>query len=261
MRLSQNFGFWESNLRFSGKSEPLAAFSKAILKTNRVLGMALMIFIFCFASCAGFKKGIADSFTMQGMIYDRSGAAVGNADVFIDEKYVATSDFNGRFYINYFRAGVHSIKVSRESYEEFLADITVLSSVDVLYISMVSRDDLCQMTETALREKEWGQADAFAVRLLQVAPQDPVVRFLIATVYAIPLRSDRKIKESIDILEKLLVDGFTEPVVYLFLADLYEYDIKDNDKALAYLEEYRKLKEDNTQIERYEHLLLQINQR
>jgi hypothetical protein len=39
-RLSQNFSFWESNLRFRGKSGPLAAFSKAIPETNRVLGMA-----------------------------------------------------------------------------------------------------------------------------------------------------------------------------------------------------------------------------
>ncbi|MDR2375231.1 MAG: hypothetical protein LBD96_02215, partial [Treponema sp.] len=39
-RLSQNFSFWESNLRFRGKSGLLAAFSKAIPKTNRVLGMA-----------------------------------------------------------------------------------------------------------------------------------------------------------------------------------------------------------------------------
>jgi hypothetical protein len=45
-RLSQNFSFWESNLRFRGKSGLQAAFSKAIpirplVCTNRVLGMAL----------------------------------------------------------------------------------------------------------------------------------------------------------------------------------------------------------------------------
>jgi hypothetical protein len=39
-RLSQNFSFWESNLRFRGKRGLLTAFSNAILKTNRVLGMA-----------------------------------------------------------------------------------------------------------------------------------------------------------------------------------------------------------------------------
>jgi hypothetical protein len=40
MKLSQNFSFWESNLRFRGKSGLLTAFSKAIPKTNRVLGIA-----------------------------------------------------------------------------------------------------------------------------------------------------------------------------------------------------------------------------
>jgi hypothetical protein len=42
IKLSQNFSFWESNLRFSRKSGLLAAFSKAIPETNRVLGMALI---------------------------------------------------------------------------------------------------------------------------------------------------------------------------------------------------------------------------
>jgi hypothetical protein len=35
MRLSQNFRFWESNLRFMGKSGLLAAFPRAFHKTNR----------------------------------------------------------------------------------------------------------------------------------------------------------------------------------------------------------------------------------
>jgi hypothetical protein len=39
LRLSQNFSFWEGNLRFKGKRGLSTAFSNAILKTNRVLGM------------------------------------------------------------------------------------------------------------------------------------------------------------------------------------------------------------------------------
>jgi hypothetical protein len=39
-RLSHNFSFGESTLRFRGKSGLLAAFLKAIPQTNRVLGMA-----------------------------------------------------------------------------------------------------------------------------------------------------------------------------------------------------------------------------
>ena len=40
MRLSQNFSFWESYLRFNRKSGLQTAFSGAFLKTNRVLGKA-----------------------------------------------------------------------------------------------------------------------------------------------------------------------------------------------------------------------------
>jgi hypothetical protein len=41
LRLSQNFSFWESSLRFRGKNGLLTLFSKAFPETNRVLGKAL----------------------------------------------------------------------------------------------------------------------------------------------------------------------------------------------------------------------------
>jgi hypothetical protein len=40
VRLSQNISFWESYHKINGKNSLLAGFSEAILKTNRVLGMA-----------------------------------------------------------------------------------------------------------------------------------------------------------------------------------------------------------------------------
>jgi hypothetical protein len=42
MKLSQNFSFWESSLRFMGKSGLETAFSRAFPKTNRVLENAPM---------------------------------------------------------------------------------------------------------------------------------------------------------------------------------------------------------------------------
>jgi hypothetical protein len=55
-RLSQNFSFGKSNLRFRGKSGLLTAFSKAIPKTDRVLGMVL---IFTFAALIAVLSGCA----------------------------------------------------------------------------------------------------------------------------------------------------------------------------------------------------------
>jgi hypothetical protein len=52
LRLFQNFSFWESGLRFRRKSAQKPAFPKAIPKTNRVLGMALLFSVF-FAEPAG----------------------------------------------------------------------------------------------------------------------------------------------------------------------------------------------------------------
>jgi predicted Zn-dependent protease len=111
------------------------------------------------------------------------------------------------------------------------------------------------MTETALRERRWGEADGLAARALLVAPRDPAVRFLAAAAYSVPLRMERKSRESITILETLLSEGFQEPAVYLFLADLYEYEEKDYEKALDNLEKYRRLKDDRELEDRYQRLL------
>jgi hypothetical protein len=46
LRLSQNFSFWESNLRFGGKSGPLSGFSKVSPKTNRVLGETHFLYLY-----------------------------------------------------------------------------------------------------------------------------------------------------------------------------------------------------------------------
>jgi hypothetical protein len=43
MRLFQNFSFWNSNLRFRGKTGLLAGFSKSLFQTNQVLEQAHII--------------------------------------------------------------------------------------------------------------------------------------------------------------------------------------------------------------------------
>ena len=60
MRLSQNFSFWESYLRFNGKNGYKPIFPRAFLKTNRVLGKAQISLTFIIdAKCINHsvKKG------------------------------------------------------------------------------------------------------------------------------------------------------------------------------------------------------------
>jgi hypothetical protein len=122
--------------------------------------------------------------------------------------------------------------------------------MDIAYVSLVSKEDLCEMIETALRERHWDLAETYANRALAVDAGDAVVRFLAATVHAIPARQTRNVSEAVALLLGLLEDGFREPVILLFLADLYEYELKDYQKSKEYLERYLRFKDDEAVRER-----------
>ncbi|MDR1098865.1 MAG: hypothetical protein LBL28_00140 [Treponema sp.] len=72
----------------------------------------------------------------------------------------------------------------------------------------------------------------------------------ISAVHAIPARQNRNAPEAIALLLGLLEDGFREPVILLFLADLYEYELKDCQKSKEYLERYLRFKDDEAALER-----------
>jgi hypothetical protein len=202
-------------------------------------------------SCASSGKAKPfGPFTLQGMIYDRSGTSVANAAIFFEGRQVGLSDFKGRFYIPRVIPGEHLLEVKKTGYESYGGTIATQSPMDIAYVSLVSKEDLCEMIETALRERHWDLADAYANRALAVDSGDAVVRFLAATVHAIPARQTRNAPEAVALLLGLLEDGFREPVILLFLADLYEYELKDYQKSKEYLERYLRFKDDEAVRER-----------
>jgi hypothetical protein len=177
---------------------------------------------------------------LQGMVYDRSGMPVAEARIGLDGAAAGVSDINGRFTIAEVSIAPHDITVAKDGYEGYAGRVTPASPVDVSYISLVSKTDLIGFTQEALRAKRWGEADAFIVRALAVAPQDPAVRFLAAVGYTVPGRPEMKVDAALAILNSLMSDGFDEPPVLLLAADLYQYEKGDMDRAKALLERYLK---------------------
>ncbi|AEJ61832.1 hypothetical protein Spith_1571 [Spirochaeta thermophila DSM 6578] len=185
-----------------------------------------------------------ESFVLQGMVYDRAGNPVTDAVIEIEGKQMGVSDFNGRFYIPGMVPGTYTVGVQKEGYLPYEGTVAIRSHTDVLYVGMVSWEDLCRRAERALQEGRWGEAEQAISRALEIKPDEPLVRFLAAVVCAMPARPERRPDRAVELLEDLLSEGYREPAIYLMLADLYEYDFKDLVKAEERLSQYLSLKQD-----------------
>ncbi len=59
---------------------------------------------------------------------------------------------------------------------------------------------------------------------------------------------------------KILAKGYSEPVVYITLADIYQYGINDTKKAIFNLEKYLQIQRNNKVEKRLEALKLELEE-
>ena len=155
------------------------------------------------------------------------------------------TDINGRFAIVSLSKGEHLIRIKKEGYEELSVKFEFVSKDQVLYLKIISYNQLLRQIEHSLERKRLKDVDELIRRAEAVAPDDPVGMYLKA-VYFIEI--DR-LEESIRILETILEEGYREPAVYLTLADIYQFDMKNEEAAIEYLEEYLRRRGD-TEVEK-----------
>jgi tetratricopeptide (TPR) repeat protein len=212
---------------------------------------ALGLCAFLFSGCATTNKGktVGDvnygKISLNGMIYNQEGLPVKGVLLTLDDKATVGSDYNGRFSFPNVEPGEHALVTSLEGYEEYKASFTFTRPSEILYVSLLSIDELLALAEKRIDLRDWSQADSYVQRALAVSPKDSRARYLQAILLSSKQRSDRSPEKAKEILLSLLSDGYTNPSVYLFLADIYQYDSSDFAKASEYLRLYLKQRADS----------------
>lgn len=186
---------------------------------------------------------------LNGMIYNHEGLPVPDVRITVDDTFTVTTNMNGRFTIPALSIGLHRVVASSMGYETYETEVAFKNPTEVLYISMVSARELLENAKKLLEKRLWTQADLLITRALKISPNDLKARYLSATAMATPYRQDRDFQKAKDILESLIVDGYSNSAIYLFLADIYQYDIKDIPKSIDYLAKYLG-KQPDTIVER-----------
>jgi tetratricopeptide (TPR) repeat protein len=189
-------------------------------------------------ACASGPVSKYKSQALYGMIYDRDNKPVHNAAVYVNQKYMVSSDINGHFAIPQIRPKVqYLVTVKKPNYEEVEIEIAYTDPSYVLYVRMLSGDQFLSEAEQALKEKDWSKAENFLTKAEQVGADSTSVQYL----RAVHFFYRERYKEALECLGSLTEIEKNAPYLYLFIADIYQYGLNDPDQARVYLRRFLEI--------------------
>lgn len=186
------------------------------------LAVAAALFMACVSAQTKDPHGF-DRAPLFGMIYDHDSQPVPGVDLSLDGRRGPQSDLMGRFVLPDLARGDHRLIAARAGYEALGVDLRFINQTQVLYLQMYSQSQLVAEAEQQIKAREWAKAQQVLDRAAKIDPQDVLLRYLRAVLAFRRAEDDAAIAE----LRGLPDSAATEPAVYLFLADIYQYRLKD----------------------------------
>jgi tetratricopeptide (TPR) repeat protein len=195
------------------------------------------------SSCVSFRERRLrefDSAPLVGMVYDQDQKPCAAAQITVDGREGPRTDVNGRFLIDALTRGDHRVGVSKEGFEPLEVPVSFTDRTQVLYLRVVSFNQLLRQAEEALDRGRLQEADGLLRRAEALKAEDPVALYLRA-VYCLKLEDT---DQAVGLLQEILARDQRLPAVLLTLADIYQYRLKDAAQAAGYLREYLRAEED-----------------
>jgi tetratricopeptide (TPR) repeat protein len=192
------------------------------------------------ASTNQVKKNGSERVALNGMVYDFDNRPVSDAEISVDGHPVTRSDINGRFSLGEISFGQYKVDVSKKGYETASIPVDYSDVTQIIYAKVFSAKQLLTASEKEAESRNWAGAVAFLDRIDAIGVKDPAAHYLRAVIYF----REGEAQEARKILESLLSDGYDEPYVHLFLADLLQYSLADASGAVEHLEIYLKSRYD-----------------
>lgn len=204
---------------------------------------AIVVTALVLASCATASNQDPlhfDSAPLFGMIYDLDNRPCVGISLTLDGTQKATSDIDGRFVLLALKPGPHAVTASGTEYETVQLSFNFVNQTQVLYLKLVSFDQLLAQAQDALGQKKWREAEGLLNRAAAIHDTNAVLVYL----RAILDYQQGNAASAASRLESLASGGTTIPYVYLFLADLYQYSLNKPQAAEKALADYLKQTDD-----------------
>lgn len=204
-------------------------------------------------SCATARKENLYEFIeapLFGMVYDYDNQPCADVQTVIDGKPGPATDINGRFAIDSLTRGKHTIVLSKEGYEERLVSFEFLNKSQILYLRVISFNQILREIEKAIEGDKWEEGESLFERAENIKRNDPVEMYL----KAIFLKKKGDTENAVETLLEILNLGYKEPYVYLALGDMYQFVMNSPGKAIEYIERYLKSRGDREVQKRLDEL-------
>ena len=202
-----------------------------------------LVLLLASASCVSQREQKLREFQkapLFGMIYDHDQKPCPAAAVRVDGGERAQTDINGRFTIVDLARGEHRIEVRKQGYEDLEVGVQFLNRDQILYLRVISLRQLLEQAEAALEKKKLAETASLLARAEKIDAGDPVGVYL----QALYLLETGAVAEASELLEGLAKAGYREAILYLSLADIYQYRLRDLARAAASLRAYLELQND-----------------
>ncbi|GHT79613.1 hypothetical protein FACS1894130_08830 [Spirochaetia bacterium] len=207
------------------------------MKNSIILIMVLFLF-----SCASGPVAKNKTQALYGMIYDRDNRPVNNVSIYINGKYLASSDIQGHFIIPEIKPKAqYAVSAKKPDYETIDMTIAYTDPSHVLYIHMLSGDQLLTEAGEAIRDKNWQDAESLLSRARNAGANQSSAQYL----RGILTWKQERYDEALSILTTLTETEKNAPYLYLFIADIYQYHTGDTAQAQVNLRKFLELRYDS----------------
>lgn len=216
------------------------------MKKSLFIFLCLLIFISC-------KSMNVEKSSFNGMIYDGNNEPINGASVEVNGQKSTVSDMSGRFYLENLKINEnYELTVSKKDFETIKMNFDFQNVTQIAYVSMLSASQLLEKAEVSLEEGNYDSAEDFIHRAEICSKETLSSRYL----HAVISYKKGDVDKALNILNQLTTT-YNDSYIYLFMADIFEYSLNDNESAKKYLKMYLDKSYDMETEKRYTRLCSQ----
>lgn len=182
-------------------------------------------------------NGYQISNSLLGVVFDKKSSPIQNAQITFnrlegEEVAVITTDIDGKFYIPEIEFGEYLVTIKSKNSAPITIEVEHYSIENVLIIRISTFEDLLTDLKEDLKEKDLEGAERNIIALEEINRDDIYFNYLEA-IYFINNKSYPKAEALLQSIE-----NSNQPYVFLLLADLYQYNLNNNKKAIKYIKKF-----------------------